>query len=203
MVSVVLLVVAGIEMWCVVRLWRSAEQSGRVLLLAVVGVGIAYDSAVFGLGTSIGEGALLHGLSVGRFAGHAVLTPLLLWWAVDRVGAGARWRLVAAVSTAGLVLWGLAGELAHVRLIPRSFADTVRYGAEHPAVPIPALVVSVALLAVGVILWRREGLRFPLIGVGALIVASGAAVACPPLGNAGEAAMFAALTCAELVRRNP
>ncbi|KAF0846912.1 hypothetical protein FNL39_104334 [Nocardia caishijiensis] len=198
MVSFAVLVVAGVELLCVGLLWARAERRLRVLLLGVVGVGIAYDSAVFGLGALIGEGALLHGLSVGRFVAHALLTPLLVLWAVDRVYATAWLRRAALVLTVAMVLWGVLGELAHVRLVPRTFADTFRYGSQHPAVPIPALVVSAVLLAAAVSLWRTEHLRFPLIGIVLLVVASGAATVCPPLGNLGEAIMMSALTGAEL-----
>ncbi|MFE3542589.1 hypothetical protein ACFXK0_06435 [Nocardia sp. NPDC059177] len=199
MVSAALLVVAGIELVCVVALWTRTRREARVLILGLVGLGIAYDSAIFALGALIGEGSLLHALSVGRFAGHALLTPLLVLWAVDRVGASTRWRRAGVVLTVLLVAWGVLGELVHLRLVPRHFADTVRYAGEHPAVPIPALVVTAVLLAAGVVLWRAEGLRFPVFGIVALILASGAAVACPPLGNAGEAVMIVALTGAELV----
>ncbi|MFD8098855.1 hypothetical protein ACFV24_04905 [Nocardia fluminea] len=196
--SAALLVVAGIELVCVALLWTRTTHVARVLVLGLVGLGIAYDSIVFGLGALIGEGALLHGLSVGRFVGHAVLTPLLVLWAVDRVGADRRWRRAALVCTVLLVVWGVAGELAHLTLVPRRFADTLRYSGENPALPIPALAATAVLLAAGVVLWRKEGLRFPVFGIVGLIVASGAAVACPPLGNAGEAIMFCALAGAEL-----
>ncbi|TCJ97098.1 hypothetical protein [Nocardia alba] len=199
MVSLAMVVVAVVELVCVGLLWVRTARAPRVLLLGVVGLGIAYDSAVFGLGALIGEGTVLHGLSVGRFVGHALLTPLLVLWAVDRVGASVRWRRAAVVLTVILVGWGLIGELAHLRLVPRRFADTLRYAGETPAVPIPALVVTVVLLAAGTILWRADGLRFPLLGIALLVVASGAAALCPPLGNVGEAIMLAALVGAELV----
>ncbi|WP_410872685.1 hypothetical protein [Nocardia sp. A7] len=197
MVSAALLIVAGIELVCVGLLWTRTTHVARVLVLGLVGLGIAYDSVIFGLGALIGEGALLHGLSVGRFVGHAVLTPLLVLWAVDRIGAGRRWRQAAQVFTVLLVVWGVV-ELAHLTLVPCQFADTLRYSGENPALPIPALAATAVLLTAGVVLWRNEGLRFPTLGIVGLIVASGAAVACPPLGNAGEAIMFCALVGAEL-----
>ncbi|MQY23582.1 hypothetical protein NRB20_67130 [Nocardia sp. RB20] len=199
--SVLLLVVAIVELSCVGVLWARAAHLTRVLVLGVVGVGIAYDSAIFGLGSVIGEGALLHGLSVGRFVCHALLTPVLVLWAVDRVGAGARWRRAAAVLTVLLVVWGVFGELIRLRLVPRRFADTLRYTGESASVPVAALVVTVVLLAAGVVLWRAERLRFPVIGIVLLVVASGAAVSCPPLGNVGEAIMMVALTGAEVGAR--
>lgn len=198
MVSAALLVVAGIEFGCLRLLWTRTAHSARVIVLSLVGLGIAYDSTVFGLGALIGEGDPLHGLSVGRFIGHALLTPLLVLWAVDRIGAGPRWRRAAQAFTVLLVAWGVIGELGHLRLVPREFADTLRYAGENPALPIPALAATAVLLAAGVVLWRDEGLRLPVVGIVGLIVASGAAVACPPLGNAGEAIMFCALTGAEL-----
>ena len=198
MLSLALVVIAGVELFCVGLLWVRKARAARTVILGLVGIGTAYDSAVFGLGALIGEGPLLHGLSVGRFVGHALLTPLLVLWAADRTKASPRWRRVAAVITILLIGWGLLSELAHLQLAPRWFADTLRYTSESSTVPLAAIAVSAVLVVAGVALWREEGIRFPLVGVAALIVASGAGAVCPPLGNAGEAVMLVALTGAEL-----
>ncbi|WP_174187747.1 hypothetical protein [Nocardia barduliensis] len=201
MVSAVLLLTACFQLTCVFLLWSRTARTARIWLLGLVGIGVAYDSAVVGLGAMLGEGSLLHALSLGRFVGHALLTPLLVFWAADRTGTSPRWRRSALLLTAALVAWGVLAELPHLRLVPRLFADTLRYGAESPAPPVPALVATAVLLAAGIVLWRREGRVFPLLGTGLLLLASAAAMAVPPLGNIGEAVMLAALTSAEMRRK--
>lgn len=198
MVSAVLLLTACIQLACVVLLWTRITRIPRIWLLGLVGIGVAYDSAIVGLGATLGEGALLHALSLGRFVGHALLTPLLVLWAADRTGASPRWRRSALVLTVALVAWGVLTELPHLRLVPRWFADTLRYSAESPAPPVPALVVTAVLLAAGIVLWRSEGRLSPLLSTGLLLLASATAVAVPPLGNVGEAVMLAAFTGAEV-----
>lgn len=202
MVSAALLLTAVLQLVCVWLLWTRTTHVARIWLLIIVGAGLAYDSAMVGLGALIGEGALLEALSWPRFFAHALLTPLLIWWAADRVGAPVPWRRAALALTAAMIVWGVVTELPHLNLVVEEYADTLRYAADHPAPPIPALVVTVVLLVAGVLLWRREGVRAPLIGTVLLVLASGAAVAVPPLGNAGEAAMIVALVAAELPARS-
>ncbi|MBF6357134.1 hypothetical protein IU449_21750 [Nocardia higoensis] len=202
MISAALLVTAAVQLACVVVLWTRVPRSARVWLLGLVGLGVAYDSAVVGIGAVLGEGALLHTLSVPRFVVHALLTPLLILWAADRVDAGPPVRRAAVALTVVALAWGVAFELPHLRLEARHYADTVRYAAEHPVPPMPAVVVSVVLLAAGIVLWRREARRAALIGTVLLFGASAAAVSVPPLGNMGEAAMLAGLVAAELPMRS-
>ncbi|WP_067831793.1 hypothetical protein [Actinomadura kijaniata] len=157
-------------------------------LLAAVGAGIAYDSAVIGLGASLGEGEALRALSVGRFVGHAALTPLLVVWAA-RLGSPRRVRRAAWGVAAALVLYGLVTEVAGLRLEPRHYADTLRLAPAGSGPPIPALV---ALAVVGAAAWRTRR-RALLAATAVTFAASGAAVAVPPLGNLGEALLLAAM----------
>ncbi|MEV0355269.1 hypothetical protein AB0H71_04310 [Nocardia sp. NPDC050697] len=201
MISALLLLTALVQLACVALLWTRTTRPARVRLLAVVGLGVAYDSAIIGLGAVLGAGALLETLSIGRFVGHALLTPVLVLWAADRVGAGQRLRWSSIALTAVLIAWGVF-ELAHLDLIPKEYADTLRYASAEPAPPIVPLVVTVVLLAASIWLLRRESRWAPLVGTVLLVGASGAAVAVPPLGNIGEAAMLVGLTAAELPRRS-
>ncbi|MBF6237579.1 hypothetical protein IU474_10920 [Nocardia otitidiscaviarum] len=110
MVSVVLVLLAVAQLGCVVALWAgSGVPSAPRRPLTLLGLGLAYDSAVFGLGSTLGAGATLHALSVGRFVGHAVLTPLLLVWAVEHVlGLRRRWAWMLALP---LLAWGVLRDL--------------------------------------------------------------------------------------------
>ncbi|MBF6135623.1 hypothetical protein IU501_21785 [Nocardia otitidiscaviarum] len=197
MVSVVLVLLAVAQLGCVVALWAgSGVPSAPRRPLTLLGLGLAYDSAVFGLGATLGAGATLHALSVGRFVGHAVLTPLLLVWAVERVlGLRRRWAWMLALP---LLAWGVLRDLVALRLVPREFADTLRYTPAEPhGPPWPVLVVMAVVLVAGIVLWRREKRPLLVIAAVVLVVASAAAFDLPPLGNAGEAVLFAAVVAVE------
>ncbi|WP_306362296.1 hypothetical protein [Nocardia sp. CC227C] len=197
MVSVALVLLAVAQLGCVVALWAgSGAASASRWPLTLLGLGLAYDSAVFGLGSALGEGAALHALSVGRYVGHAVLTPLLLVWAVERVlGLRRRWAWTLAVALMG---WGVLRDVVALRLVPRAFADTLRYVPAAPhGPPWPVLVVIAVLLAAAIVLWRREKRPALLIAAVILVAASAAAFDLPPLGNAGEAVLFAAVVSVE------
>lgn len=165
--------------------------------IALLGCGLAYDSAVVAAGTVLGHGPALETLSTGRYVVHAVLTPLVVPCAVTLVSGG---RVVVAGA------WGAAGVLAvagawatlpGLELEPRHWADTVRYAdAEPGGVPLAAVAAMLVLLGAGVVLWRRRRVPWLAAGAVALFAASAAAVAVPPLGNAGEALMLAGLVAA-------
>ncbi|MFF2554496.1 hypothetical protein ACFVUS_26085 [Nocardia sp. NPDC058058] len=171
-------------------------------LVVLVGCGLAYDSAVFGGGALLGEGTALRVLSVLRFVGHVVLTPLLVVWAGDRVFRARAWWVWPTVLC--LVVWGAVTDLLSLNLVPRTFGDTLRYTHAVPAgPPIAALGVTVILLMAGVRLWRQRQWVWLLAGVLTLIAASAVAPIVPPLGNAGEGALLIALVATEVsaVRR--
>ncbi|MFI6817504.1 hypothetical protein ACIBG7_34255 [Nonomuraea sp. NPDC050328] len=73
MISALYAGLALVQIALSVRLARSG-----LWLPAAVGLGIAADSAIIASGRLLGEGPALEALSVGRFALHAVLTPLLI-----------------------------------------------------------------------------------------------------------------------------
>ncbi|MGW0247390.1 hypothetical protein ACWDYH_12205 [Nocardia goodfellowii] len=200
MLSVALLSLAGFQIACVLMLRGSAVTGPARLCLYAVGIGLAYDSAIFGLGATLGPGNLLHDLSVGRFVGHVVLTPLLVIWAAQCVlRIRMRW---AWLLTAALIAWGTVADLTDLHLSPGRFAGTLRYAPEAPSgPPIPALVVSIVLLIAGIMLWRKRNWPWLALATAILFVASGAAFAIPPLGNAGEAVMFTALVAAVRLRQ--
>ncbi|MEV0420662.1 hypothetical protein [Streptosporangium canum] len=186
MISALYGALALIQAALAVRLARSG-----LWIPSAVAVGVAYDSAVVGAGRLIGEGPGLEALSTGRFAAHAVLTPLLVVHAAVLVRRG----LVAPA-------WGLAGALvvfdavglADLRLEPRWWSDTLRHVSADPSgPPIAALVTTVILLAAGVALWVRRRTPWLFLGAAVLLATAGAAVAWPVLGNAGEAVLIAAI----------
>ncbi|MFB7718739.1 hypothetical protein [Nocardia sp. NPDC056100] len=188
--------------WLLVKSGRHEPIDRARWLIIVVGCGLAYDSAVFGAGALLGEGTTLRVLSVLRFVAHVVLTPLLVVWAGDRVFRERAWWVWPTVVC--LIAWGAVADLLRLNLVPRTFADTLRY--THlisTGPPIAALAVTVVLLIAGVRLWRQRRWVWLLAGVIALTAASAVAPVVPPLGNAGEGALLITLVATEVsvVRR--
>ncbi|UGY91948.1 hypothetical protein [Streptomyces gobiensis] len=165
--------------------------------IALLGCALAYDSAVVAVGTVLGHGPPLETLSTGRYLLHAVLTPLVVPCAAMLLGSG---RAVVAGAWGTACVLAVAGTwatLPGLDLEPRHWADTVRYAdAEPGGVPLAAVAAMLLLLGAGVVLWRRRRVPWLALGAVALLVASAAAVAVPPLGNAGEALMLAGLVAA-------
>lgn len=161
------------------RWWTPANLPLLVVL------GLIYDNAVISAGRAIGEGALLEGLSLGRFWIHALVTPLLVvfaWHALAR--SGAAWAkpraagVVAVVVAAGLVVL----ELTHVvgiELAPRDEYGALSYAEADPSggPAVMVLLVSLALLVAGAVVWWRQ--RWPWLLVGTLLMVVGSAVEIP------------------------
>ncbi|UGT44079.1 hypothetical protein LTV02_12120 [Nocardia yamanashiensis] len=168
------------------------DRPSHSLPLALVGLGLAYDSLVFGLGTLLGAGEPLHTLCTFRFIGHAVLTPLLAMWVTINLLGWPRPR--CRLLTLALLTWRVLTALPGLHLEPRTFADTLRYTATaHAGPPIPALVVSLLISIAGICLWRTTNRPWLALAAVLLIGTAAAAVTLPPLGNAGEAVLLAAV----------
>ena len=71
---------AVVHLAIVVLLVRAAASQRSLALWALVisGLGLAFDNAILGLGTQIGAGETLLTLNFGRYAFHAIGTPLLM-----------------------------------------------------------------------------------------------------------------------------
>ncbi|MDW8319649.1 MAG: hypothetical protein RMN53_17625 [Anaerolineae bacterium] len=201
MLTVLYLVLAALFAYLT---WQSSrlygqQRSSYTLLLLLVLAGLVYDALVIALGRFIGQGSLLSALNLGRFAVHALLTPLLMIFAfgvLRRAGVG--WAQGKAAHTAVcivatlMVLLGVYADLARVDMQPRLVMDTLRYvnegGMQGP--PIASLVTMVFLLVGGVALWRRAGWPWLLLGSLVMFVAAGAAMGnLFFLGSVGEAVL--------------
>lgn len=165
-----------------------ATRLGRVVpsdVVVLVAAALIYDNSVLALGRFIGEGSLLEGLNLARYWIHAFLTPLLVvaaWHTTVR--AGVRWaRSRAAVVLTGVVVVALVvlevvTVLADLSIEPRwefgvlSYSDTASQGP-----PLMVLVVALALIVAGVLVWRRT--RWPWLLAGAVLMTLGSAVPVP------------------------
>ena len=156
------------------RWWTAAN-----LPLLVV-VGLVYDNTVLATGRYIGEGVLLEGLNVGRSWIHALITPLLVvfaWHVVVRTGAAwarAPWGAICAVAAAVALM---AMELTHVigiELAAEREYGVLSYSATEPASgpPLMVLLVSLALLVAGLLVWRRQKWVWLLAGTSLIVIGS-------------------------------
>lgn len=150
-------------------------------VMAIVFLGLLYDSLVVAVGRLIGAGTLLEWINRGRYLLHGALLPLFFVVAVDlaeRGGApwaGMRSQLAAWIAA---LLLGIAGLVAgfFLRLEPTAVAGTLRYTVVRAITPTWAyllpLVVSAAsdlfFVVVGFGLWRRR--RWPWLAAGALVM---------------------------------
>ncbi len=190
------LVIVGL----IVATLRLQPGRGRTyvwLLLAVL-VGLAYDNLIIALGAFIGEGDLLKTLNAGRFAGHALGTPLLAIFAFGVLrhaglgwAQGKTWHVLVCLFTTALVGLGIYKDMISLELAPRVLADTFRYtnvAAKGP--PIPSILTIIALVVMGIFLWRKTGWQW--LALGALVMFTAAAVGTGDrtfIANFGEAAL--------------
>lgn len=139
-----------------------------------------YDNTVLATGKYLGESALLEGLSLGRYWIHALVTPLLVIWAwhvIARTAAAwaqTRWAAVVAVAaTVTLIVL----ELTHVvgiDLETEREYGVLSYSAAAPAAgpTLMVLLLSLALLVAGFLVWRRQKRVWLLVATLLMVVES-------------------------------
>nr|BFE78210.1 hypothetical protein GCM10020093_008110 [Planobispora longispora] len=166
---------------------------------------LVYDNAVIGAGRWIGEGELLRALNLPRFAGHALLPPLLLVWGLSMLRrASIAW---AARPAAAVAVWAVASALIAydasfdvfgVVPEPERWADTLRYvnTAAPPGPPVAAVLTCLGLLAVGALLLAATGFPWLLAAALVMMAVSALAARVPIAGNIGEAVLVAGVLAA-------
>lgn len=197
---------AALAVWAFILYRRRSSAAALTLLLPIAAV--VYDNALVALGSWIGAGPTLEALSVPRFLGHALLTPI---WTVTallfalRVGAFTRrhrsvvrvaWVLYAALVVIGLIHSVLLFSFELVRQ-----GDIVYYtnGGGLPGPPIPSITMLLVVLACSVVVLQRT--RWPWMLAGSAFMFAAAVVPTELVGfavsNSGEVALAAALVATE------
>ena len=207
---------AAIAVWAF-TLWRK-EKAAWVVALLLPPATVVYDNLAIALGSYVGFGPTLEALTVPRFAGHALFTPI---WIVAAVGlaikAGGfrgRERLFTIGSWAlygAMVIIGLVNEVISFVGEPVVEGDVIYYtnvGRVFTPPP-PSLTMLVVVLVCGaVVMWRTRA-RWPWMLLGSLAVLASQAVRADEAAfvvlNSAEVAMSASLvaTLAYLRRREP
>jgi hypothetical protein len=188
-------------------LWRRRRSVGA-LMLALPLAALVWDNAVVGLGSFVGEGTLLTALTYPRFAGHALLTPIWIVTAFEfaRRGGipwaqGSRARVGAWMLYGAMAALGVVAALVLLRLEPVRLGGLLYYtnAGGLPGPPVPAIVMVVAVLVVGMLLFKRVG--WPWMLVGGMLMLFAAAVPARVVGfwlsSTGEVALGLALVSTE------
>lgn len=172
---------AALAVWAF-RLWRAERSAGAFALLVPIST-VVYDNLMIALGSFIGPGPLLEALTVPRFAGHALFTPLWIVAAVHlALKAGAFERHRARVAAGA---WGLYGVMAAIGLLNEvvffrgewvSEGDVSYYTNVGRILtpPPPSLTMLLVVLVCGVIVLAR--VRWPWMLLGGLTVLGSQAV---------------------------
>jgi hypothetical protein len=149
-------------------LWSRRRRVSTLLLLLVT-FGVFYDNLILTLGNGVGEGALLHALSLPRFVLHQVALPWIIYAAYDQARqAGQGWaqrpasRWSAVGVSAAVMAAGIATRLWTLHLAPAVMDGVLRYVAIGAVGPPVVSIVSIGLVTVGGLLFWRQN-RWPWI----------------------------------------
>lgn len=159
-------------------LWRK-ERTAVAFTLMLPPLTVVYDNLAIALGSYIGPGDLLLGLTIPRFAGHALFTPI---WIVAAVGLALRAGAFRGRER-GFVIgsWALYGVMVVIGLINEVISFVPEFVEEGDVVyytnvgrvftpPPPSLTMLLVVLICGLIVaWRTRG-RWPWMFLGALPV---------------------------------
>ena len=156
-------------------LWRRQHHASTLLLLLVT-FGVFYDNLILTLGNWLGDGALLHALSLPRFLLHQLALPWIIYAAYDQARqAGQGWaqrpalRWGAIALSALVMVAGIATRLWTLRLEPEIMDGVLRYVAIGTAGPPIVSIVSIGLVGIGgLVFWRQN--RWPWIFLAAVAV---------------------------------
>lgn len=153
----------------------------NVLLLVILG--LIYDNLVIAIGSFIGEGDLLQGLSYVRFWLHALFTPTLIlfaWSICFRIGLP--WakktfcKVFVYLMTIGFILYELLTSIRGLELESNWRNDVLTYeNASQSDSPVMVILITLVLGIVGFILMRK--FHFSWVFVGTLVMILGSILA--------------------------
>ena len=157
------------------------------LLLALLCFGLCYDALIQALGTSLGEGGLLSGLSRFRYVFHGALIPLLFPICAYALDFKKPWKLAVWVLTGVVIALGIAEGFATV-MIPEKTAGILRLASNKDATPGWATGVSyllafgtiIPVILAGIAVWIKQ--KTPLLLLAGLLMFVFAALG-PATGN--------------------
>ena len=162
------------------RIHRRWTLSSVIFLVVAA---LIYDNAIYALGIVIGEGTFLKTLNLLRFWFHALFTPTLILFAIASMrGANIKWAqqswvlLIGVLYTIVAMIIEYMTELNGLVLQASKEYGALSYSAvgEAGGPPIMILMVTLALLIAGVMLWWKA--KWPWMFIGTVIMTFGSAV---------------------------
>ena len=152
-----------IIVWAVRRAIQTRTAGSA--FLALVTFGLLYDNLILSLGNLVGEGGLLHALSVPRFVLHQLALPWVMVSAFEILrSAGHPWAQKRSSQTGvwlgALVVMalGILTRLVNLHLEPEFVDGVLRYAAVGTKGPPIVSIVGVGFTGVmGYLLWRKTG----------------------------------------------
>ncbi len=144
---------------------------------------LIYDNAIYGVGILIGEGTFLETLNLLRFWFHALFTPtLILFSAAVMREANIKWAqnswvlLIGTLYTIAAMVVEYMAELNGLVLEASRDYGALSYSSAEEAAgpPIMILMVLLALIIAGIMLWWKA--KWPWMLIGTVLMAFGSAV---------------------------
>lgn len=161
-----------------VLLWRRTRRIGT-LLIVLVALGVAYDNLILTLGSVLGVGSLLLGLSIPRFVLHQLILPWLIYSAYEQARvAGHRWAVhrasgwIVLAATLAVVALGVFTRVIPLELEAAVMDGVTRYVAVGTVGPPLVSILSIGFVGVvGLLLLRWN--RWPWEFLATLLVLVG------------------------------
>ncbi|MFN7470863.1 MAG: hypothetical protein ACK5S9_04320 [Roseiflexaceae bacterium] len=176
----------------------STQKSIALWLLALSGIGLAFDNAILGVGTLIGAGDTLLTLNMGRYAFHAIGTPLLMVAGIVLARNGGvtwTWRRGMTILTYGTVLscilYGIYEYFGGAKYV-ESTEGVLRYVlAERSGPPLAAITTMTFMIAFGIGMYIHQKSWWMLAGSLMMFVA--ASMQLGVIANLGEVFLMVSL----------
>lgn len=175
--------------WLLVRGLTSFQKDNTWSLTSFVYliiIGLAVDNVVAALGRFIGEGSLLKHLNLICYWAHALLTPTLVMFSLGVLkfagvkGVQSQLALYGAILVTGALIglevatvtWG-------IELKPKMESGVLRYvpAESSGSSEIMVILVTVVLIVVGTILWKKT--QWSWMFIGSLVMAVGSLIPIP------------------------
>lgn len=150
-------------------------------VLLIVIAALIYDNAIVAIGGFIGEGNVLKGLNYAMYWLHAIFTPLLVLFAWNvAVKTGIKWftkrwvRFGAYILVVILIIIEVTTVVSKLQLTSEWKYGVLIYENVHESsiFPLMVIVVSLILLVVSIIIWRKLKWRWFFIGTIIMIIGS-------------------------------
>jgi hypothetical protein len=174
------------------------QRSTALWALVVAGIGLAYDNAVLALGNTIGAGDTLYALNLGRYAFHAIGTPLLMVGGIVLArngGVAWAWRrgmtILTGIAVVSCMAYGLSEYFGGAAYVISS-EGALRYVlAESAGPPLAAITTMTFMIAFGIALYIQQKSWWVLAG--ALLMFIAAAMQLGVVANLGEILLMVSL----------